>query len=86
MGVDVQISCFSADIKLPAQSSSGIFEGENKWFDQGTVLLQRGEDGAQEILPFCSPVGSPGATEPTPWFPGVGTPFQRSFLLFWSLL
>ena len=48
----------------------GIFEGENKYFDQGTVLLQGGEDGAREVLPFCALVGSPGATE-------KASPFQK---------
>ena len=34
-------------------------------FYQGTVLLQRGEDEAGgNIIQFCAPVKSPGATEP----------------------
>ena len=79
-------SSFS-ELKLSAPSSWGIFEGENKCFDQGTVLLHGGEDGgAREIIPFCALVGSPGAAELTPWLPGVGIPFPGGFLLLWSLL
>ena len=48
-------------------------------------LLHGGEDEAGENIPFCVPVGSPGATEPTPWLPG-GIPFPGGFLLLWSLL
>ena len=43
----------------------GIFEGENKC--ALSRVLQGGEDGAWEIIAFCASVGSPGATEPTPW-------------------
>ena len=39
-----------------------------------------------EIVLFCAPVGSPGATEPTPWLPGLGIPFPQGFLLLWSPL
>ena len=73
-------SSFSELIKLPTPSSWGIFEGDNKCFDQGTVLLQGEEDGAREIIPFCALVGSCGATEPTPWLPGVGIHFPTGFL------
>ena len=77
---------FSA-LKLSALSSWGIFEVENKCFDQGTVLLHGGENGeARKIIPFCALVGSPGAAELTPWLPGVGIPFPEGFFLFWSLL
>ena len=56
---------------------------ENKFFDQGAVLLHGGEDGAGEnIILLCAPV----ATESTPWLPGVGILFPRGFLHFWSLL
>ena len=41
-------------------------------FDQGTVLLQGVEYEKEENISFCAPVESPGATEPTPWFPGIG--------------
>ena len=78
MGVYALIYSPFSELKLPAPSSWGIFEGGNKRFDQGVVLLQGGEDGARKIIPFCAPIGSPGATEPTPWLPG--------FLLLWSLL
>ena len=55
--------------------------GENKCLDQGTVLLHGGEDEAGEnIIPFCAPIESPGATELTPWLPEEGIPF------LWSLL
>ena len=64
MGVDVwKYSSFS-ELKLSALSSWGIFEGENKCFDQGTVLLHGGEHGW--IIPFCALVGSLGAAELTP--------------------
>ena len=33
-------------------------------YELGTVLLHYGEDEAGRNLPFFSPVGSPGATEP----------------------
>ena len=62
-----------------------VRDGKNKCFDQGNFLLQGGDDGAREIIPFFAPVGSPGATEPTSLFPGVGTPFPGAFLLLWSL-
>ena len=69
MGADARISCSFSEIKLPAPSSCGIFLGENKWLDQGKVVLHEREDEAGEnIIPFCVPVGSPGATEPTPCF------------------
>ena len=45
-----------------------MFEQENKYFDQGTVLVQKGEDGAWEINSFCAPVGSPGVTKHTPGY------------------
>ena len=86
MGVDAWIYRSFSELKLPAPSSWGLFEEESKCFDQGTVLLQGGEDGAREIIPFCAPVESPGATEPTPWLPGVGILFPQGFLLLWSLL
>ena len=67
VGIDAWIYiCSFSELKLQVPSSWGIFHGENKSFDQGTVLLQGGEEGALEIIPFCAPVGSPGATEPTP--------------------
>ena len=67
-----------SELKLPVPSNSGIFEGENKCFDQGTVLLHGVEDGgARETFPFCALIGSPGATELTPWLPGVGIPFPE---------
>ena len=63
-------------IKLPAPSTCGIFIKENKCLDHGTVLLHGGKDEAGgNIIPLCAPVGSPGATEPTPRLPGVGIPF-----------
>ena len=87
MGVDAQISCPFSEINLPAPCSCGIFVGENKFLDQGTVLLHRGEDEAGEnIIPFYAPEGSPGAKEPTQWLPGVGFPFPGGFLLLWSPL
>ena len=76
-GVDARISSPFSEIKLPAPSSLGIFEGENSFLDQGIVLLHGGEDGAREIIPFCGLEGCPGATEPTPLLPGVGIPFQE---------
>ena len=86
-GGDARISDPFSVIKLPVPSSCGIFVGENKWLNQGTVLLHGGEDEAGEnIIPFCAPVKSPGATEPTPWLPEVGIPFPGGFLLLWSLL
>ena len=60
MGVDAWTYCSFSELKLPAPSSPGIFEGENKCFDQGTVLLQGGEGGAREIIAFYAPAGSPG--------------------------
>ena len=70
VGVDAwKYSSLSELTKLSAPSSWGISEGENKCFDQGTVLLHGGEDGW--IIPFCALVGSPGAAELTPWVPGV---------------
>ena len=86
MGVDAWIYSSFSELKLPAPFSWGIFEGENRCFDQGTVPLQGGEDGAQKIIPFCAPVGSSGATEPIPWLPEVGTFFPGGFLLLWPLL
>ena len=87
METEAWISSPFSVIKLPAPSSWGIFVGENKCLDQGTVLLHGGEDKAGEnIIQFCAPVGSPGATEPTPWLPGVGIPFPKGSLLLWSLL
>ena len=77
---------YSSFSELKRPSSWVIFEGENKCFDQGTVLLKGGEDGAWEIISCCGPVGSPGATEPSPWLPGVGIPFPQGFLVHWSLL
>ena len=41
---------FFSELKLPAQSSWGIFDGGNKCFDHGTVLLQGGEDGARKLF------------------------------------
>ena len=67
-------------MKLPAPLSCGIFVGENK------CLLHGGEDEAGENIPFSAPVGSPGETKCTPWFPGVGIPFQGGFLLLWSVV
>ena len=49
-GVDAWISSPFSEIKLPALSSRGIFEGENRFLDQGTILLNGGEDGSQEII------------------------------------
>ena len=86
MGVDAWIYSYFSELKIPALSSWGIFEGENKCFDKGTVLLHGGEDEAWEIIPLCALEGSPGATEPIPWLPGVGIPFPGGFLLLWSLL
>ena len=87
VGADAWISSPFSVIKLPAPSSCGIFVGVNKCLDQGTVLLHEGEDEAGEnFIPHCAPVGSPGATEPTPWLPGVCIPFSEGFLLLWSLL
>ena len=87
MGVDAWIYSSFSELKLSAPSSWGIFEGENKCFDQGTALLHGGEDGgAREVTPFCALVGSPGAAELTPWLPGVGISFPGGFFLFWSLL
>ena len=77
---------FFSELKLPAPSSWGIFEGENKCFSQVTVLLQGGENGAWEIIPFCAPIEPPGATELSPWLPGDGIPFPGGFLLLWPLL
>ena len=45
-----------------ASSSWGIFVGENKCLDQGTVLLHGREDEAG--YPVCAPKGTLGATEP----------------------
>ena len=41
-----------SEIILPALSSWGIFVGENKCLDQGTVLLHGGEDEAG--CPVCA--------------------------------
>ena len=38
--------------KTSSSVQLGIFEGENKCFDQGTVLLQGGEEGAWETMLF----------------------------------
>ena len=87
VGADARISSPFSVIKLPALSSYGVFVGGNKCLDQDTVLLHGGEDETWEnIIRFCAPVGSPGATEPTPWLPRVGIPFPGGFLLLWSLL
>ena len=67
MGVDAGISIPFSEIKLPAPSNCGIFVGENKCFDQSTVLLPGGEDEGAENIPFCAPLKSPGAPEPTLW-------------------
>ena len=84
--MDIEL-IFRATKTLSAPSSWGIFEGENKCFDQGTVLLHGGEEGgARKIIPFYALVGFPGAAELTPWFPGVGITFPGGFLLLWSLL
>ena len=66
--------------------SRGIFVGENKSLDHGLVQLHGGEDESRVNIPFSAPVGSPGATEPTQWLPGVGIPFPEGFLLLWPLL
>ena len=87
MGADALISSHFLEIKLPAPFSCGIFVGENKCLDQGTVLLHSGEDDAGEnIIPFCAPVESPEAIEPILWLPGVGIHLPGGFLLLWSLL
>ena len=55
LGVDGWIYSSFTELKLSAPSSWGISEGENKCFDQGTVLLHGGEDGgAREITSFCA--------------------------------
>ena len=78
-GADARISSPFFNDKT---SSCGILVGENKY-----LLLHGGEDEAGEnIIPFCAPIGSPGATEPTPWLPGVGIPFPGGFLLLRFLL
>ena len=66
MGADALISSPFSKKKLPAPSVQlGIFVRENKCLDQGTVLLHGGEDEAGgNIIQFCAPVKSPGATEP----------------------
>ena len=39
---------------LISSPSCGIFVGEDKCLDQGTVLLHGGEDEAEKnIIPFC---------------------------------
>ena len=69
MGVGAWINSSSSELKLSASSSWGIYDGENKCFDQGTALLHGGEDGAVwEITLFCVLERSPGATELTPWY------------------
>ena len=50
MGPDAWISSPFSVIKLPAPSNRGIFFGENKCLDQGTVLLHGGEDEAGKIF------------------------------------
>ena len=69
--------------ELSAPSSCGIFDGENKCSDHGTVLLHGGE--GRRIVLLWALVVSPGAAELTPCVPGVGIPFPGDFLL-WSLL
>ena len=59
-GVDAWIYSSFSELKLSAPSSRGIFEGENKCFYQGTVLMH---GGSWEIIPFCALLGSPGAAE-----------------------
>ena len=88
VGDEAQISSIFSVIKLPAPwMNCGIFVGEHKFLDQGTVLLHGGEDEAGEnIIPFCASVESSRATEPTLWLPGVGFLFSGGFLLPWSLL
>ena len=52
MGVDVLIYRSFSELKLSALFSWGMFDGENKCFDQGTALLHGGADGvAWEITP-----------------------------------
>ena len=46
MGADARISSPFSEIKFTAPSSCGIFVGENKCLDQGTVLLHGVEDEA----------------------------------------
>ena len=77
--VDAQISSPCSDIKLPALYNLGIFVGENKCFDQGTVLLHGGEDEAG--YPVCTPMGTPGAIETAPWLPGVNIRLPGRVLL-----
>ena len=48
MGVDNWIYSILSELKLSAPSSGGISEGENKCFDQGTVLPHGGEDGGAQ--------------------------------------
>ena len=79
VGVDAWISIRFSEIKIPAPSSSGIFVGENKCYDQGTVLLLKGEDEARENIPLCAPVGSPGATEHYSMVTRNRHPFSRRF-------
>ena len=87
MGVDDWIYSSFSEIKLSAPSSWVIFEGENKCFEQGIVLLHGGEDGgAREVTPFCALVWSPGAAELLPWLTGVVISFPGGFFLLWSLL
>ena len=74
----------SSELKLSAPSSCGIFGGENKCSDQGTVLLHGGE--GRWIVLLCALVVPPGAAELTPCVPGVGIPFPGDFFLLWSLL
>ena len=64
MGVDAWMYSSFLELNLPALSSWGILEGENKFVD-----------GAWEIILFCASVESPGDTEPTLWLPGVSIPF-----------
>ena len=73
----------SSELRLSAPSSCGIFDGENKCSDHGTVLLHGGE--GRRIVLLWALVVSPGAAELTPCVPGVGIPFPGDFLL-WSLL
>ena len=79
----VYIVLFS-ELKLPAPSSWVYLKEKINALTRVYVILQRGQDGAKEINPFCAPVGSPGSTEPIPWLPGVGIPFPRGSLLLSS--
>ena len=59
MGADAWISSPLSVIKLPSPFSWGIFVGENKCLDQGTVLLngeEREDEAGENISPFFAPV------------------------------